>query len=405
MAKKQVKRNNKSKAKQAPVESLAGEVTGVIFMVIGVLLGLSLYTSGGSAFIAAVNKFVFGLFGMPGYALPVFIVILGVLIIAAKKIRLRPSKLLSLLVGILGILFLFHLFPGERYDTNAGYSAYIHRAYYVGSEMHIGTGGIGAVLCFPVHALLGKVGGIILSFGMVLISVMLLTRLSLKKVGMQAANVTKKAAVGAKEAIHKASVSYEEGREKREKLRIERENEREQIRLEKEQREKEQGGPHMLIILEGVAMCFILLMVCIIGIQNGPVGAVYFFEPEVQERVVQLGLTTKAKIKRDYAIAGAALFLPVLLLVPAMVYFVNGARTFGELFWQMTAVLMIMTLFDRIFIDWYWVGHTKAWIIPGTEDLMPYIPRKTMIGKWVGCLVGFPLIAAILAAVMTLLAG
>ena len=159
----------------------------------------------------------------------------------------------------------------------------------------------------------------------------------------------------------------------------------------------------MLIILEGVAMCFILLMVCIIGIQNGPVGAVYFFEPEVQERVVQLGLTTKAKIKRDYAIAGAALFLPVLILVPAMVYFVNGARTFGELFWQMTAVLMIMTLFDRIFIDWYWVGHTMAWIIPGTEDLMPYIPRKTMIGKWVGSLAGFPLIAAILAAVMTLI--
>ena len=105
------------------------------------------------------------------------------------------------------------------------------------------------------------------------------------------------------------------------------------------------------------------------------------------------------------AIAGAALFLPVLILVPAMVYFVNGARTFGELFWQMTAVLMIMTLFDRIFIDWYWVGRTKAWIIPGTEDLMPYIPRKTMIGKWVGSLVGFPLIAAILAAVMTLLPG
>lgn len=161
----------------------------------------------------------------------------------------------------------------------------------------------------------------------------------------------------------------------------------------------------MLIILEGIVMCFILLMVCIIGIRNGPVGAVYFFEPEVQERVVQLGLTTKEKIRRDYGIAGAALFLPVLILVPAMVYFVNGARTFIDLFWQMTAVLMIMTLFDRIFIDWYWVGRTKAWIIPGTEDLMPYIPRKTLIGKWVGSLVGFPLIAAILAAVMTFLPG
>lgn len=158
----------------------------------------------------------------------------------------------------------------------------------------------------------------------------------------------------------------------------------------------------MLIILEGIVMCFILLMVCVIGIKNGPVGSVYFYEPEVQERVVQLGLTTKEKIRRDYAIAGVCLFLPVLVLVPAMVWFLNGARTFAELFWQMTAVLMIMNLFDRIFIDWYWVGRTKAWIIPGTEDLMPYVPKKTLIRKWVGTLVSFPLIAAILAAVMTL---
>ncbi len=24
----------------------------------------------------------------------------------------------------------------------------------------------------------------------------------------------------------------------------------------------------------------------------------------------------------------------------------------------------------------FWVGHTKEWIIPGTEDLMPYITAK-----------------------------
>ncbi|MBQ9685890.1 MAG: hypothetical protein IJV41_04975 [Oscillospiraceae bacterium] len=28
--------------------------------------------------------------------------------------------------------------------------------------------------------------------------------------------------------------------------------------------------------------------------------------------------------------------------------------------------------FDRVFIGRYRVGHTKAWIIPGTEGLMPY---------------------------------
>ena len=36
---------------------------------------------------------------------------------------------------------------------------------------------------------------------------------------------------------------------------------------------------------------------------------------------------------------------------------------------------MIEGLFDRFFIDWFWVGKTKAWLIPGTEDLMPYIPK------------------------------
>ena len=66
-------------------------------------------------------------------------------------------------------------------------------------------------------------------------------------------------------------------------------------------------------------------------------------------------------------------------------------------------VLLISGLFDRLFIDWYWVGRTKAWVIPGTEDLMPYIYGKTLIKKWVGTLVGFPALAAIIAGVMGLL--
>ena len=118
-----------------------------------------------------------------------------------------------------------------------------------------------------------------------------------------------------------------------------------------------------------MALCFVLLIICVIGIANGPVGCVYFYEPEVQEKVVKLGLTTKEKIKRDYSIAGIALFVPILFLVPAMVYFINGARGFWEVFIQITLILWAMGLFDRIFIDWYWVGKTKAWIIPGTEEL------------------------------------
>ena len=56
----------------------------------------------------------------------------------------------------------------------------------------------------------------------------------------------------------------------------------------------------MLILIESLAMCFILLLICVVGIANGPVGSVYFYEPEMQERVVELGLTTKEKIKKGY---------------------------------------------------------------------------------------------------------
>ena len=156
----------------------------------------------------------------------------------------------------------------------------------------------------------------------------------------------------------------------------------------------------MVIIVEGIVMCFVLLIICVIGIANGPVGLVVFYEQEVKDRVVELGLTTREKIKKTSIITVAALFIPMLVLVPFMVYGINGAKGFWDGYWQMLAILMISGLFDRIFIDWWWVGHTKAWIIPGTEDLMPYIYGKTLVKKWLGTLVGFPILAAILAGIM-----
>ncbi len=157
----------------------------------------------------------------------------------------------------------------------------------------------------------------------------------------------------------------------------------------------------MLIILEGLVMCLFLLLFCVIGIANGPVGLVVLYEQDVQTRVVELGLTTKEKIKRSFTISLLALYGPILLLVPYMAYGINGAVGFWDGFWQMTAILVIQGLFDRFFVDWYWVGHTKAWEIPGTEDLKPYIPTKIMLGKWVGTLVLNPLIAAMLAGLVS----
>lgn len=158
----------------------------------------------------------------------------------------------------------------------------------------------------------------------------------------------------------------------------------------------------MLIFIEGMAMCFVLLLVCVIAIANGAVGGVALYENDVQRRVVELGYVTNAQIKKSTIWLWLAMFLPLFTLVPLMVYYINGADGFWSGFWQMTAIMWIMGLFDRLFIDWFWVGHTKAWQIPGTEDLKPYIPKKVMLLKWTFTVIGFPIISAMIAGLVCL---
>lgn len=157
-----------------------------------------------------------------------------------------------------------------------------------------------------------------------------------------------------------------------------------------------------LLLVETIVMCFALLIVCVVGIANGPAGLVVLYEEDVQQRVVELGYMTRAQIKKTFVITCIALFLPVFVLTPLMVYGLNGAIGFWDGFWQMSVILVLSGLFDRFFIDWYWVGKTKAWIIPGTEDLQPYIPKNVIIRKWFGTLVAYPVIAATMAGVVAL---
>lgn len=159
----------------------------------------------------------------------------------------------------------------------------------------------------------------------------------------------------------------------------------------------------MTVIFEGLIMSFWLLLVCVVGIaKDGPVGLIVFYEKEVQDRVIELGLTTQDRIKKTGIITALALFIPTLIVVPVVVYFYNGVNGFMDGFVQLTIIYLISGLFDRIFIDGWWVGCTKAWIIPGTEEFMPYIHGKTQAVKWGSTLIGFPLLAAILSGIMQL---
>jgi len=157
------------------------------------------------------------------------------------------------------------------------------------------------------------------------------------------------------------------------------------------------------LILEGLGLGFLLYLICAIGIRNGAIGMVHLYDQKVQERVIELGLKTAEAIRKR-SLRFRSLCLPgYLIYVLICVYVINGARGFFEGFWQGFVILFIMNLIDRFLIDEYWVGHTKAWIIPGTEDLRPYITAKDKKKKWIMGTVGMALLAAILSGIMTLM--
>ena len=156
------------------------------------------------------------------------------------------------------------------------------------------------------------------------------------------------------------------------------------------------------VILEGLGMGVLLITCCAFGIRKGAVNMLHMYHQDVQERCIRNGLITREGIKRN-SIRMKAICLPCdLIYLLGCVYGLNGARGFWEGFWQMLVILLILGVVDCLLIDELWVVHTKAWTIPGTEDLKPYINTQDKCKKGLVRTVGMAVLSAALAGLMTI---
>ena len=155
------------------------------------------------------------------------------------------------------------------------------------------------------------------------------------------------------------------------------------------------------LLLEGIGLGALLVLVCAVGIRHGAVGMLHLYHEDVQARCVEMGLTTREDIRRRSARFKRCCLPMYVVYVLVCVYAVNGARGFLPGFGQLFVILFIMNLIDRFLIDGWWVGHTAAWTIPGTEDLKPYITGSDKRKKWLFGTVGMLIIAVALSGIMT----
>lgn len=150
-------------------------------------------------------------------------------------------------------------------------------------------------------------------------------------------------------------------------------------------------------VLQGLGLGALLFWVCAVGKRKGALGMVHLYSPEVRSRCVALGLTTREAIRRN-ALAMKVLSLPLYLgYVWICVYEINGAQGFLSAFRQLFVILLVMNLVDRFLIDGLWVAHTRAWVIAGTEELMPYITKADKRRKWLAGTLGMAALAVVLA--------
>lgn len=146
----------------------------------GILATAYLFFSAAGYLGEVMGKALFGLIGIIAYALPVILIVVGVLYIRGGATGRLAGSGWYLLLGILALVTLFQTFRDAPYE-GVEYMTYLNSAYSVGQTARVGGGFIGAVLSYPLLLLGGKTLAYILSIALVIVCVIAITGFSLRE--------------------------------------------------------------------------------------------------------------------------------------------------------------------------------------------------------------------------------
>jgi hypothetical protein len=140
------------------------------------------------------------------------------------------------------------------------------------------------------------------------------------------------------------------------------------------------------------------------SVRGGAINGLYFYPKAVQERAYKIGLTDRETVKKQ-RIRFMTLFYIVMLSALVLIIAVwNRVSDFKTAYLQALLFLEVMNIYDGIVIDKLWVGHSKFWILKGTEDI-PFVQTWGQVLKKRSILAMIWVIgAAIVAGLVVLLA-
>lgn len=194
--------------KTAPQSKPHGEVAGVIFIALGIFLGVCVFVKTDTGLLGgAFREVLFGLFGLFVYLVPFALVALGVGVIAARSGKRSKGKVALIILIVVSVFSLAHTFILDRLNLAHGFFSYVADSYVKGMS-GAGGGAVGCLIVYPCHLLIGYIGCVILFITTLLVSVLLLTNLSIKRMSRGVVDVGKR-------TVEKVRENAEERRQNR----------------------------------------------------------------------------------------------------------------------------------------------------------------------------------------------
>ena len=158
-----------------------------------------------------------------------------------------------------------------------------------------------------------------------------------------------------------------------------------------------------MIVLQLILFCALFTLMVKIGVGNNALNGLYFYPKPVQKKVYELGLTdreTVAKKRKGFMIVFFAVMAAALILI---IRAWNNIQGFWAAYLQALIFLEVMNWYDGIVIDRLWVGHSRFWVIPGTEEI-PFVQTWPQVLKKRGILTLIWIAgAALIAGIVVLL--
>lgn len=135
-----------------------------------------------------------------------------------------------------------------------------------------------------------------------------------------------------------------------------------------------------MIVLQLVIYCLIFTLMVRYAVRGGAVDGLYFYPKTVQERAIEIGLTTQETIKKKRKIFMTEFYIVMLVALVLIIGLWNQVTDFKTAYLQALLFLEVMNIYDGIVIDKIWVGYSKFWLLPGCEDI-PYVQTWMQVLK------------------------